>query len=280
MPNAWNKPILSWEVTPTAGNLAVTANASSENLAYSDTVWGWGTDVSGYPATGTLAYTLKTLLEGHAEIGANNVNVEYDFTLPGYPRIALNIVKNGDDASDAIEWTSGATTITPSQFGADGSVDLDISGAAEVDVTLDWNAIGYWAPNCQVYFDRPLTIHHSYGTRAKLNHSKHNRVNWGQVTFRRLRLLTVDAAYMLEEWAENSVFAGFAFRDTDDTNNTFEAVLEAAANDAEFRLWTANGSYRTLIFETEDSINFDDFASEQKEAGSNRHSVDILFAEI
>lgn len=273
-------PLLTWSKTISVGvndGVRVIANGVAATLTIpAGTYWGYAVNGAGVVQADALAFAFRNALVTHPQVTA--CTVTYLDELPGNPRTKWDVNLAALVAGDGVDWLHAGTTVDPEWLGFIGS-GLSAFTADPMPLKSDHNSAAYYSPNRDGVDDASNPTELSYGTRSPFVPSSHVRVSWGSVTRRTVRWPYVDAAYVLQRYADDVVFATVSGRLTSDPNNTLEAVLEAAgAVDPDFRLYTEDGVYASVSWDAPGDLSIDAHAI-RTTVGRRRYDVTLTLVE-
>jgi hypothetical protein len=286
-------PVISWKPS-IEGTVTFTYDPTGTptvkvvNLAdtFSSDFWGFASSGSNDGAEicdansiqGKLASELQSFYVNDVSIANAKVSGTYDWSGFGWPRWILaaegSIVENTTIEFDTVD--------TARQFGFNtGSFNFS---SITLKKFMDFNSAGYWAPRQRTVYDDRHTINPDVKTSVSTQGNTYKTVPWGDnKTVRRLEFPFVRPPYMYRYRSADFNFADPAGRSVDDTNNTFEAMNEAArdlrANNTsrQFRIYSSDGLYRIGYIIDEANVTDSSLNQEAVSSRAAYWNVSVVF---
>lgn len=226
-------PVVAWLCGTTGETVTinVTISAVTEAKVVSiGSVYGWGvTNAGGTAASDTIANALRAAIVSHS--AAPTVTAVYDldaFTI-GPATYTLT--------SSAAVTVNFGTSATAKRFGWSST---SVAFSAATAKTTQYSPTGVWSPNGAGGFVYVETKQRAAASSSDMAAAFTDTLSWGEITIVNLEAVQVPAAFLMGDFAANAIYAAQANRNTLDTNNTLELLLEEAASQVSsrvFRVW-------------------------------------------
>lgn len=231
-------PMVAWLCGETGETVNVTVTIGGVGEVKSIAIgsrYGWGVTNAGGTAGGdTIADALRDAIASHTSAPTVSVIYDLDSFTVGPATYTLT-----SSATVSVHFGTAATAL---RFGWSST---SVSFSAGVAKTTPYSPAGVWSPNGAGGFVYVETRQRAAASSSDMAAAFTDTLSWGEVTLVNLEAVQVPAAFLMGDFAANAIYAAQANRNTGDTNNTLELMLEEAAGQSAsrvFRVWRTASS--------------------------------------
>lgn len=251
-------PVISWpaKFLGTDDDLEIGYDGDSESYSPADAEWqtkyGFSDGTDQYAQSdsvhGHLASKIQNFLVNTVGI-SSVVRCKYIWDKPGWPRVQIEATNLAGNDLEITAYNKDVGDYFGIDFNAGGVITVD--GATGTG-SFDFNSYGYWAPNNLTCYDDRSVFSPATYTAQSLDGTVNKTVKWSEEqTLRQITFPFVRPPYIWTYRKQDPGYSTPAGLNTDDPNNLFEKMMEAARfnntsqDSTVFRIYASSGSYRT-----------------------------------